>query len=175
MMTIYHGSSTMDLTPTSIIVLGLLELGGDATSYDLKTRVAGSIGNFWSVPHSALYAEPRRLLEAGLVSERREEGGRRRRVFSITDAGRRALEQWRADPVAGRTELRDPALLKLFFGADPAALAVEQLELHRAKLADYEQIRALDDGSGPRGPFLALEAGLGHQREWIAYWEALLG
>ena len=78
----------MDLTPTSVIVLGLLEFG-DATPYELKTRVADTVGSFWSVPHSALYAEPERLAKAGLVAERREQGGRRRREFSITDAGRR--------------------------------------------------------------------------------------
>ena len=162
----------MDLTPTSIIVLGLLEFG-EATPYDLKTRVAGSVGSFWSVPHSALYAEPQRLQRAGLVEERREQGGRRRRVFSLTAEGRRALDAWRAEPAAGLPELRNPALLKLFFGADPAAVAASQLDGHRAKLAHYEAVKALDDGSGPRGPFLALEAGLRHEREWIAYWEAL--
>jgi PadR family transcriptional regulator AphA len=162
----------MDLTPTSIIVLGLLEFGA-ATPYDLKARVAASIGNFWSVPHSALYAEPERLMTAGLVAERREDGGRRRREFSLTDAGRAALDEWRADPAAGQVELRNPALLKLFFGADPARLAATELERHRAKLAHYEAIKADDDGRGPRGPFLALEAGLRHEREWIAYWEEL--
>ena len=109
----------MDLTPTAVIVLGLLERG-DATPYDLKVRVAGSVGNFWSVPHSALYAEPERLAKQGLVEERRETGGRRRRTFSITDAGRQALAEWRAEPTGEPAELRDPALLKLFFGADPA-------------------------------------------------------
>jgi DNA-binding PadR family transcriptional regulator len=162
----------MDLTPTAAIVLGLLSFG-DATSYDLKTRVTTSIGNFWSVPHSALYAEPERLLEAGLVTERREEGGRRRRVFSLTDAGRAAFTTWRAQTPEGLIELRNPALLKLFFGADPAEVAASQLDRHRDKLSHYESIRALDDGKGPRGPFLALEAGLRHEREWIAYWEEL--
>ena len=155
-----------------MIVLGLLE-SGEATPYELKTRVAASVGAFWSVPHSALYAEPERLRRAGLVEERREPGGRRRRVFSVTEAGRRALAAWRAEPAAGLPELRDPALLKLFFGADPAAIADSQVDAHRARLAHYEAIKALDDGSGPRGPFLALEAGLRHEREWIAYWEAL--
>jgi PadR family transcriptional regulator, regulatory protein AphA len=173
MATVYPESSKVDLTPTSIIVLGLLEFG-EATPYDLKTRVAGTVGSFWSVPHSALYAEPERLRQAGLVRERREEGGRRRRVFSLTAEGRRALDEWRAEPAAGLPELRNPALLKLFFGADPAAVAASQLGAHRAKLAHYEAIKALDDGSAPRGPFLALDAGLRHEREWIAYWEALL-
>jgi DNA-binding PadR family transcriptional regulator len=162
----------MDYSPTAIIVLGLLELGA-ATPYELKVRVAGSVGNFWSVPHSALYAEPERLAKAGLAEERREQGGRRRRVFSITDAGRRALAEWRAEPTSDPAELRDPALLKLFFGADPEQMAAAQLPLHRERLARYEDISALDDGSGPRGPFLALEAGIRHEHEWIAFWEEL--
>ena len=162
----------MDLSPTAVIVLGLLEFG-EATPYDLKTRVAGSVGNFWSVPHSALYAEPERLARQGLVEERREEGGRRRRVFSITEAGRGALDAWRAEPTSEPAELRDPALLKLFFGADPGRMAAVQLPAHRERLARYEEIRALDDGSGPRGPFVALDAGIRHVREWIAYWESL--
>ncbi len=175
MATVYTGWSNLDTpSPTSIIVLGLLEFG-EATPYDLKLRVAGSVGSFWSLPHSALYAEPERLLRTGLVAERREEGGRRRRVFSLTAEGRRALEAWRAEPpTPGLPELRNPALLKLFFGADPAALAASQLGAHREKLAHYEAVKASDDGSGPRGPFLALEAGLRHEREWIAYWEELL-
>jgi DNA-binding PadR family transcriptional regulator len=159
----------MDLSPTAVIVLGLLEFG-EATPYDLKVRVAGSVGNFWSVPHSALYAEPERLAKAGLVEERREAGGRRRRVFSITEKGRRALDEWRSEPTSELAELRDPALLKLFFGADPKRMAAAQLPAHRECLARYEAISALDDGSGR---FLALEAGLRHEREWIAYWESL--
>jgi len=164
----------MDLTPTAVIVLGLLERG-EATPYDLKVRVAGSVGNFWSVPHSALYAEPERLAEAGLVEERREGGGRRRRTFSITEDGRRALAAWRAEPTGASAELREPALLKLFFGADPAAIAAAQLPAHRERLARYEEIRSQDDGRGPRGPFLALDAGIRHEREWIVFWESLSG
>jgi DNA-binding PadR family transcriptional regulator len=162
----------MDLSPTSVIVLGLLEFGA-ATPYELKTRIAGSVGNFWSLPHSALYAEPERLAKQGLVEEHREAGGRRRRTFSITAAGRRALEEWRALPTGEPAELRDPALLKLFFGADPGEMAAVQLPAHRERLHKYEEIRALDDGSGPRGPFLALDAGIRHERQWIAFWEGL--
>ena len=89
----------MDLSPTSVIVLGLLEFG-EATPYELKARMADSVGNFWSLPHSALYAEPERLAEQGLVEERREQGGRRRRTFSITEDGRRALSGARSRPAS---------------------------------------------------------------------------
>jgi PadR family transcriptional regulator, regulatory protein AphA len=163
------------LTPTAIIVLGLIELAGEATPYDLKQAVAGSVGNFWSVPHSQLYAEPERLAGAGLLSERREERGRRRRLFSLTEQGRAALAAWRAEPSEDPLpELRDPGLLRLFFGAEPAALAAARAEAHRAKLEEYERQAACDPGDGPRGPWLALRAGVRHEREWVRFWEELV-
>ena len=161
------------LTPTSYIVLGLLELSGEATPYELKQAVAASLGNFWSLQHAQLYTEPERLAAAGYLRERREEGGRRRRRYSLTAKGREALDEWRQTPTAQLSELRDLALLKLFFGTDPAELAEAQLEAHRSKLAEYEALRALDDGRGPRGPWLTLESGIGHAREWIRFWEGL--
>lgn len=160
---------------TSYIVLGLLESAGEATPYDLKLMVAASVGNFWSVPHSQLYSEPERLAAAGLLSERREEGGRRRRLFSLTDEGRAALAQWRSEPADDPLpELRDPGLLRLFFGADPPALAQVRARAHRAKLHEYEQRLAGDPGDGARGPWLALEAGVRHEREWVRFWEELV-
>jgi PadR family transcriptional regulator, regulatory protein AphA len=162
------------LTPTSYIVLGLLDALGEATPYDLKQLLAASVGNFWTVQHSALYAEPERLAEGGYVSERREEGGRRRRRYRITAKGRRALREWASEPTAEFPELRDPGLLKLFFGADPKRLALPQLEAHRAKLAEYEGLHAaMKPGDGPAGPRLALEAGIAHEREWVRYWQRL--
>ena len=85
------------LTPTSYIVLGLLERAGSATPYELKQRVARSVGNFWSLQHAQLYTEPERLAGAGYLTERRERGGRRRRHYSLTAAGRWALAEWRAE------------------------------------------------------------------------------
>ena len=161
------------LSPVSYVVLGLLEWFGTSTPYELKGFVKESIGNFWTLQHAQLYTEPERLESFGYVTEEREDGGRRRKRYTITDAGRQALREWRETPTAVLSELRDQGLLKLFFGADPAQLAATELERHRAKLAHYEAIKADDDGRGPRGPFLALQAGLRHEREWIAYWEAL--
>jgi DNA-binding PadR family transcriptional regulator len=159
------------LTPTSYIVLGLLDLAGEATPYELKQGVAGSIGNFWSIPHAQLYSEPERLAAGGYVSERREEGGRRRRHYTLTDKGRDALASWRATPPDRIYELRDLGLLKLFFGADPVAVAEAQLAIHRDKLATYEQMNAVLPHAG--GPWLALAAGIQHERTSITYWEAI--
>jgi DNA-binding PadR family transcriptional regulator len=163
-------SSEPRLTPTSYIVLGLLEAAGEATPYDLKQMVAASLGNFWSLQHAQLYSEPQRLTAAGYLSERREESGRRRRHYRVTAEGRSALRAWLAEPTGELTELRDLALLKVFFGAEPAAVAGQQVEAHRAKLAEYEEIMEQAGREMPEGARITLEAGIGAERAWIRFW-----
>ncbi len=63
----------------------------------------------------------------------------------------------------------------MFFDAEPGALAAARRDAHRAKLEYYEERAKLDDGSGPRGPWRALAAGVGHEREWIRFWSELAG
>lgn len=167
-------SSEIRLTPTSYIVLGLIEASGEATPYDLKQAVAAGLGNFWSLQHAQLYSEPQRLAKAGYLEERREEGGRRRRHYTITGEGRKALRDWLAEPTAQLTELRDLALLKIFFGADPKAIAAAQVPAHEAKLAEYEGLREGDTEGTPKGPLLSLQAGIGAERNWVEFWSRLL-
>ncbi len=161
------------LTPTSYIVLGLIDLCGEATPYELKGIVAASLGNFWSVQHAQLYTETAKLAEDGLLDERREETGRRRKLYSLTDSGREALRDWAAKPTRDLYELRDIGLLKLFFGADPKTIAPEQLAAHRAKLAEYEGLRSEAEGLAPAGPRLALQSGIEHERVYVKFWERL--
>ncbi len=162
------------LTPTSYIVLGLLQLE-PGTPYDLKTRVAATLGNFWSVQHAQLYTETARLAEEGLLSEHRENQGRRRKTYSITDAGCQVLEDWLETPTAQLTELRDLSMLKVFFGADLAMLAPAQLEAHKAKVLEYEAIHEQLQGADiPKGMMLTLEVGIDHEREAVRFWSSHL-
>ena len=55
-------------------------------------------------------------------------------------------------------------------GADPAVLAPGQLKLHEAKLAEFEQTAQLDMDEGMR---LALEMGIGLEREFIRFWKGV--
>ncbi|MFI4985588.1 MAG: PadR family transcriptional regulator [Solirubrobacterales bacterium] len=161
--------SSSRLTETSYIVLGLIAQMGSATPYDLKRVAQLSTVNFWSVPHTQLYTECARLAEAGLLTERREESGRRRRIYRLAERGRRALESWRSEPTGELEQVRDPATLKLFLGGDPATLAAAQLEAHRDQLKAYEELQA-NAADSPPGWRLALEAGIGHEREFIRFW-----
>jgi DNA-binding PadR family transcriptional regulator len=111
--------------------------------------VRATLGNFWSFPHTLLYSEPPRLATLDLVTEARETDGRRRRLFAITRAGEVALSAWLDRPSSSRTEIRDPGLLQLFFADLTTAeaklrLAEQQLAIHRAKLAAYEEDARLE-------------------------------
>jgi PadR family transcriptional regulator, regulatory protein AphA len=162
------------LTPTSYVVLGLIEQMQPASPYDLKRAAAMGVGQFWSLPHTQLYSECGRLAEAGYLSERREESGRRRRIYRLKASGKDALDRWRAEPTSKLYELRDAGLLKLFFGADPKKLAPDQLEAHEGRLREYEaQLEQCRQMNAPGGIIHAIEAGIGHEREYVRFWSKL--
>ena len=62
-------------------------------------------------------------------------------------------------------------MLQLFFGVDPSELAPLQAQAYRGKLAELEGMREGDTGEGPRGPWLALEAGIRTSRATVEFWE----
>ena len=159
------------LTPVSYIVLGFISRAGEATPYELK-GMAEAISDLWSVQHAQIYSEPERLTRAGLLTEEREDGGRRRKRYRLTEAGREAFESWLNTPATGFTELRDPGLLQLCLGADPVPLARVQVDLHRRKLAEYEQLLEATP-EDERGAYLTLLSGIGHEREWVRFWGTL--
>ena len=162
----------ISLTPTSYIVLGLVNAAGEATPYALKQMAAATIGNFFSIPHSQIYAEPDRLAEGGFLRIRREEGGRRRKHYALTPRGRRALADWLEAPTAEMYELRDPGLLKLALGSDPKRLARAQLPAHEERLRRFQEILKILEASGaPAEQRLVVESGIGHEREYVRFWK----
>ncbi len=163
--------SERKLTTASYLVLGLVEAGGSVTPYELKSMATETVANFWALPHTQIYAQCDRLTESGLLVEKREEHGRRRRSFSITPAGRKELERWRASDTPGGMELRDLSILKLFFGADPQKLAAEQVEFHQRQLESYERLERETGPHMTEGMLLALQAGIGHSKEFVRFWK----
>ena len=168
------GGRARKLNATSYVVLGML-CHGPATSYDLKQRIAYTIGNFWAFAHSQIYDEPARLVADGLVSETVEEGGRRRRTYSITGSGRAALREWLATPTREQTEVRDLGLLKLFFAAfgeraDLLQLARDRYESHRATADSYIELHdRIIDVADP-WQVKTLELGMRYERTVERFW-----
>jgi DNA-binding PadR family transcriptional regulator len=180
--------SSERLTATSYLVLGLLAREGPSTPYELERHVRATLGNFWSFPHTLLYSEPPRLAALGLVTETRESDGRRRRLFAITPHGEATLTAWLDRPSSARTELRDPGLLQLFFADLTSAeaklrLAEQQLIIHQAKLAAYEEDARIErrptrSGRGERTVETwrgeTLPMGLLYERAAVDFWTGVV-
>ncbi|MBW4699432.1 MAG: PadR family transcriptional regulator [Aphanocapsa lilacina HA4352-LM1] len=97
-------------------ILGLLSLQ-PMSGYDIRKKIAASIGHFWSESYGQIYPILRQLVQEGLATRtvERQEGKPDRYVYALTDSGRKQLIAWLQEPVEPATE-RNELLLKLFFG-----------------------------------------------------------
>jgi len=126
-------------TSTGYAILGLLAIKPWST-YEL-TKQMQQFSDIWPRAQSNLYAEPKRLVEAGLASAETQATGKRpRTLYTITDRGREALEQWlRAE--SGPSHYESETLLKVFFGN--YGTTAELLANLREYRAEAHQKRAL--------------------------------
>jgi PadR family transcriptional regulator AphA len=168
-------SKPIKLTSTSYALLTLLDRFGELTSYEIKDALETTVENFWPVPHTTAYQEPARLAAGGYLSARQEKGGRRRRRYALTDAGREALRAWADDPTAAPPQLRDELLLKIFAGADPEPLVAERLDWYRKKVEELENyLAAVKLAPGWSGPELTLSGGIAYNRAQIELIEQMV-
>ena len=140
-----HLPDMSSLSPTARVILGLLAWQS-RTGYEIKQVTDRSTRFFWGASYGQIYPELRRLESAGLVESREEPRGRvPRRVYSLTAAGRSAVDAWLGETVEAY-EVRDEGLLKLFFGdlGPPERLR----ELIERRLAWYQESAALFRGIG---------------------------
>src|SRR5262249_54028429 len=110
--------SSMDgrqLTTTSYAILGLLATRPWST-YELTKQMRRSLHHVWPRAESNGYAEPTRLVDAGLASAEVQMVGKRpRTLYSITAKGRRTLERWlKTESAPSRVE--SETLVKVLFG-----------------------------------------------------------
>ena len=169
-------SKEIKLTGTSYALMAVLHEFGEMTSYDIKQAMETSIQNFWPVPHTTAYEEPARLAAAGYLSARQEEGGRRRRIYALTDKGQKALAAWAAEPGAAPPQLREEAMLKVFAGGDPTGLVGSRLAWHRAKLEELQGYLALvRESEGFEGSERTLVAGIAYEEKMLELLEPFDG
>jgi PadR family transcriptional regulator AphA len=161
-------SKAIKLTGTSYAVLALLKEFGESTSYEIKQALESSIQNFWPVPHTTAYEEPARLAAAGYLSAKQEKGGRRRRVYSLTEMGREALAVWAGEAGAASPQLRDELMLKVFAGADPGPLLEPRIAFHRAKLEELRgYLELVRQNPGFEGSERTLVAGVAYEEKML--------
>lgn len=156
------------LTGTSYAVLTLLDHLGEATPYDLKGALERSVANFWPVPHTTFYAEPARLTKGGYLTMRQERGGRRRKLYSLTERGREALRAWASSPETAESQLRDEGTLKIFAGADPSGIFASQRKWRTRKLEELEgylaAVEEMPQDARTAAARTTLQIGIGYER-----------
>ena len=167
----------IQLTQTSYVVLGLVEQAGEATPYDLKQIVAATVGGFFSIPHSQLYAEPERLARAGYLRERREQTGRRRKHYTITAEGPRRAEGVAANADRGALRAARPGAAEARVRRRPAGAGEGSAVSARgtARGAAPPCARRSRLAGAPEEQLLVAEAGIGHSREYVRFWKKLAG
>lgn len=131
---------------TRFAVLGALSIG-PRSGYEVKQDLESTVGFFWKESFGQIYPILRGLVDDGLATvQDQPQGGRSRKVYSITAEGQRAFVAWLRtppDPMPARNEL----LLKLFFcrqaGSDVAIAHLERAASEaRAMLAAFEAVDA---------------------------------
>src|ERR687897_1992462 len=137
--------SRTTLTPSTYAVLGLLARR-PSSGYELGTRAAASIDNFWPLTRTHIYGELAKLEALGYVVgvEVAQEHLPDKRVYSVTAQGAQALDAWLADPDPGVPRPRQPMLVKLFFGerVAPEQAAALLTRYRRQVLARRDQFVA---------------------------------
>ena len=150
----------MELSPTAYVILGTLGWR-PMSGYEIKSIVDKSTRFFWAASYGQIYPELRRLAAAGLIEGKASpQGGRRRNVYRLTPAGRKELRAWlHADPEL--FELRDEALLKLFFadatgGESATGTLAAKRRTHERIAARLKEIENDREARGLRAPRPAL-------------------
>jgi DNA-binding PadR family transcriptional regulator len=138
-----RAKKAIKLTPFSHLVLGMVRLGV-SSGYSIKKVADISTQNFWPTSLAQVYPELARLEGAGLLTRRSDpHGARQRSTYSITPQGEAALRAWLGSPRMAPVQIRDEAMLRLFFadaleGEDQPKLIAQLRERNRD---EKEQMR----------------------------------
>jgi PadR family transcriptional regulator, regulatory protein AphA len=151
------------------ILLGFLNYG-QMTGYDLKQAIDNSTAHFWHAHHSQIYTTLREMEKDGLVTSQfiQETGQPDRRVYTLSEAGKRALMTWLNQSMTQTSPIKEEFLVRLFFSGqrDPQKVIAElqvQRELHQRQMEVYQSIlNPIIEKNAEMAPGLAREAEFWH-------------
>ena len=90
------------------------------SGYEMKKMMAGSTNYFWTESNGQLYPTLAKLAKAKLVTvEKQMVGAKLRKVYSLTQIGKKKLQQWLTEDVEYYPQ-RNELLLKIFYGQNVA-------------------------------------------------------
>ena len=131
----------MALKPSSFLILGLVR-GGVSSGYAIRQFIDQQrMTMFFATALAQIYPELAQLETAGYLRGRDEpQGARRRRTYTLTEKGERALMGWLRRTRVPPMELRDEGLLRLAFADHLApADALALVRRLRARSEDAER------------------------------------
>lgn len=140
-------------------LLGILTVH-PMTGYELKQFFDSSVQHFWNAELSQIYPTLKSLEELGRVEKhvQVQEHRPNRKVYEITDSGREEFARWVRAPQPP-ADLRDPFMIKIFFGAE---LPIEDiLVLLRRQMDEQQKVVAFSEAvlrERIRGSVTALHA-----------------
>jgi len=124
-------------SPTEYVVLGAL-MSGARHGYEIMQFLGSALESTWQLSTSQLYVLLKRLEQEGCLESCSESQESRppKRVFKLTNAGRKAFLEWLSTPVEHVRDFRMEFLCKMFF--------FDSLSLPGAKDLVNTQIRVLE-------------------------------
>lgn len=141
-------------------ILGFLSIK-PLSGYDIKKLFNYSAAYFWPADQAQIYRVLKKLLMDGSAELETQEQGKtgERKVYAITEKGRRVLHDWIVNPETSDFISHLPFLLKLFFTG--ALSQEEQLVFLDEQLkVNNELIQKLEDNYRENGDLFAETAGL---------------
>lgn len=156
------------LDASAYLVLGMIRMGA-RSGYEIKRAVDSSLRFFWTISPAQIYPALALLTRVRLIEGKSEPTGKRRRqTFVITPAGKAALRKWLAQQAPIPFELRDLALVKLFFAdaldlEDALALLNAVRKRSEARVAELRAIEPAAEARERKGdpfPLLTLQMGI---------------
>lgn len=131
-------------------LLGLLDRE-PSHGYDLKRDYDAYFGRGRPLPYGQVYATLSRLARDGkAISGEAEPGaGPDRKRYTITDAGRREVERWLAEPLAAephlQTDLFVKVVLSLMLGRPAEEYLDAQRAAHLSRMRELTELKQGDD------------------------------
>lgn len=128
--------------------------GGPAHGYDLKRAYDSRFGSIWGALNiGQVYTTMARLERDGLVAHETVAQDDRpdKKVYEITDLGRRALAEWlehAEDPPAVKSDLVLKLVAAGITGADPAPIVARQRRRYLQALRDLDALAGTLDADG---------------------------
>lgn len=123
---------------TKFVILGFL-LNDSLSGYEIGEMIKQSTKNFWQESDASIYPALKLLTKERFVSaESVYVGNRRKEIFTITHAGKKAFLEWFTRP-PDRDQHREEFLLKLFFTDETTE---EQMQHHcNEKLKELKKLQ----------------------------------